>query len=121
MAGGGESSSSTSFRLAPSGMLPGCVPEVEVAEDDEVDVEEEDDDEEDDDDEEEEEEKDSGSEFDVGVVEGLVFPMFSDEGGGIGDGACLSAGLLGPGASNRVLSILSIARCGANQYRQTCA
>lgn len=95
------------------------MPEVEVAEDDEVDVEEEDDDEEDEDDEEEEEEKDSGSEFDVGVVEGLVFPMFSDEGGGIGDGACLSAGLLGPGASNRVLSILSIARCGANQYRQT--
>lgn len=62
----------------------------------------------------------SGSRVCVGVVEGLGVDMFSDEGGGMGEGACLSLALLDPCVSNRLLSILRVARWGASQWRQTC-
>lgn len=61
----------------------------------------------------------SGSRVCVGVVEGLGVDMFSEEGGGMGEGACLSLALLEPCISNRLLSMLRVARCGANQWRQT--
>lgn len=55
----------------------------------------------------------------MGVVEGLGVDMFSEEGGGMGEGACLSLALLDPCISNRLLSMLRVERCGASQCRQT--
>lgn len=62
----------------------------------------------------------SGSEVCVGVVDAAV-PPSEDEGGGIGEGACRSLALLptAAGASNRLLSMLRVARCGARKCRHT--